>query len=100
MFVLANLLNALAYVLDLLLTVYLWLIIIRALISWVNPDPFNPIVRFLVNVTEPVLGFFRRRLPLVYGGFDLTPLVVLLLIVFLQKFLVATLQQLALRLTY
>ncbi len=100
MFVLANLLNALAYVVDVLLTIYLWLIIARALLSWVNPDPYNPIVRFLYQVTEPVLAPIRRRLPLVFGGLDLSPLIVLLAIVFLQQFLVPTLKQLAFNLIY
>ncbi|MBW1917570.1 MAG: YggT family protein [Deltaproteobacteria bacterium] len=95
MFILANLLNALAYVLSLVLTVYMWLIIARAILSWVNPDPYNPIVRFLYNITEPALSFFRRRLPLVYGGLDLSPLVVLLVIVFANYFVVQTLRDLA-----
>ncbi|MFP3868486.1 MAG: YggT family protein [Desulfobacteraceae bacterium] len=95
MFVLANFLNALAYVLSIILTVYMWLIIARAILSWVNPDPYNPIVRFLYNVTEPVLSYFRRRLPLVYGGLDLTPLLVLLVIVFCRYFIVQTLRDLA-----
>ena len=55
MFVAGNFLSALAQVLDMALTVYMWIVIIRALISWVNPDPYNPIVRFLVSATEPVL---------------------------------------------
>jgi YggT family protein len=95
MFALRNLLVALATIVDLALTIYLWLIIARALLSWVNPDPYNPIVRFLYNVTEPVLGYLRRRVPLVFGGLDLTPLLVLAAIIFLQKFLVATLLDLA-----
>lgn len=98
MFVLANFLNALAYVLSIALTIYMWLIIARAILSWVNPDPYNPIVRFLYNVTEPVLGYLRRRLPLVYGGLDLSPLVVLLFIIFGQYFIVQTLRDLAMRL--
>ena len=73
------------------LDIYMWLIIARALLSWVNPDPYNPIVRFLYNVTEPVLGYLRRRLPLFFGGLDLTPLVVLAAILFLKVFLVQTL---------
>ncbi len=97
MFALRHLLEALAYILNLGLTLYMWLIIARALLSWVNPDPFNPIVRFLYNVTEPVLGWVRRRVPLVFGGLDLSPLLVLLAIVFLQKFLVASLLDLAYR---
>ncbi len=95
MFALRNLIEALATIVDLALNIYLWLIIARALLSWVNPDPYNPIVRFLYNVTEPVLGYLRRRLPLVFGGLDLTPLLVLVAIIFLQRFLVATLMDLA-----
>jgi YggT family protein len=91
MFALRHLIEAIATLVDLSLSIYMWLIIGRALISWVNPDPYNPIVRFLYNVTEPVLGFLRRRLPLVFGGFDLSPIIVLIVIVFLQRFLVATL---------
>lgn len=97
MFALGNLIAALAYVLDLALTIYMWLIIARALLTWVNPDPFNPIVRFLSNVTEPVLGWVRSRVPVVFGGLDLSPLLVLLGIVFLQRFLVSTLYDLARR---
>jgi YggT family protein len=97
MFALRHLLEALAYILDLGLTIYMWLIIARALLSWVNPDPYNPIVRFLYNVTEPVLGWVRRRVPIVFGGLDLSPILVLLAIVFLQKFLVASLLDFAYR---
>lgn len=97
MFILANLLDALAVVISYLLTIYMWIIIIRALISWVNPDPYNPVVRFLYQITEPVLYPIRRRLPFM-GGIDLSPIVVLLIIVFLQAFLVKTLSELAVRL--
>jgi len=95
MFALRHLIEALATILDLALTVYMWVIIARALLSWVNPDPYNPIVRMLYNVTEPVLGWIRRRVPVVFGGLDLAPLLVLLAIVFLQRFLVASLFDLA-----
>ena len=97
MFALRHLLEALAEILNLGLTIYMWIIIARALLSWVNPDPYNPIVRFLYNVTEPVLGWIRRRVPLIFGGLDLSPLLVLLAIIFLQKFLVGTLLDLAMR---
>jgi YggT family protein len=97
MFALRDLLVALAQVLNLVLTMYMWLIIARALISWVNPDPYNPIVRFLYKVTEPVLAWVRQRLPLVYSGLDLSPLLVLLAIVFLKNFLIASLLDLAYR---
>ena len=63
-----HLLEAIATVLDLALNIYMWLVIARALLSWVNPDPYNPIVRFLYNVTEPVLRFLRRRVPVVKIG--------------------------------
>ena len=95
MFALRHLIEALASILDLALTVYMWVIIARALLSWVNPDPYNPIVRMLYNVTEPVLGWIRRRVPVVFGGLDLAPLLALLAIVFLQRFLVASLFDLA-----
>ena len=98
MFVFANLLNALAIILSWALTIYMWIIIIRALISWVNPDPYNPIVQFLYNVTEPVLYPIRKRLPYM-GGIDLSPLIVLLIIIFLQSFLVATIRDMAIRMS-
>ena len=97
MFIFANLLDALATVVSYLLTIYMWIIIIRALISWVTPDPYNPIVRFLYQVTEPVLYPLRRRLPFM-GGIDISPIIVLLVILFLQVFLGRTLNELAVRL--
>ncbi len=99
MFAFGNLIAALASILDLALTIYMWVIIARALLSWVNPDPFNPIVQFLYKVTEPVLAWVRARVPVVFGGLDLAPLLVLLAILFLQRFLVATLFELARRLS-
>lgn len=95
MFAVTNLFSALAQILDMVLGIYMWLIIGRAILSWVNPDPYNSIVRFVYNVTEPVLGFFRRTFPLVYGGLDLAPLVVLLIIYFLRLYVVQTLFDLA-----
>lgn len=95
MFVLSNLLLAIAQVLDLVLTLYMWIVIARAVISWVSPDPHNPIVRFLYSATEPVLFRLRRSLPLFAGGIDFSPIVVLLVIVFLQQFLVGSLRSLA-----
>ena len=98
MFAVKNLIEALAYILNLALTIYMWVIIARAILSWVNPDPYNPIVRFLYNITEPVLYWVRRRVPVIFGGLDLAPLLILLAIVFLQRFLVSTLWDLAQRL--
>ena len=94
---LGNLLLALAKILHLLLTFYMWIIIARAILSWVNPDPYNPIVRFLYNVTEPVLYGIRRRIPISFGGIDFSPLIAILVIMFLDNFLVPSLTGLALR---
>jgi YggT family protein len=91
MYWVGNLLIAVANVLDVLLSAYMIIIIVRALISWFNPDPYNPIVRFFHAVTEPVLYPIRRRLPLNFGGIDLSPIIVLLAIVFVQAFLVRSL---------
>lgn len=81
-------LKSLAKVLNWGLGIYFWIIVARALVSFVNPDPYNPIVRFLYRVTDPVLSFLRRRFGLVYGGLDFSPMVVLGAIYFLQEFLV------------
>lgn len=99
MFILANFVNALAYVLDFILTVYMYILIARAILSWVNPDPYNPIVNFLYRATEPVLYRVRRVLPDM-GGLDLSPLLVLLAIFFLQKFVVSSLFEVANRLKF
>ena len=98
MFVAENLILALANLLHLVLQAYFWIIIARAVLSWVNPDPFNPIVRFLYRVTEPVLRPIRHRLPTLSIGIDLSPMVVILAIFFLDSFLVSTLRDLALSL--
>jgi YggT family protein len=98
MFVLANLVLALARLLELVLWAYFWVIIARAVLSWVNPDPFNPIVRVLYRVTEPVLRPIRHRLPTMGMGLDLSPMLVILAIYFLQSFLVESLRDLALSL--
>jgi YggT family protein len=96
MFAIANLLEALAVVADYVLWAYMWVIIARALISWVNPDPWNPIVRFLERVTEPVLYPIRRRMGLGMG-LDLSPVIAILIIIFLQVAIVQTLRELAVR---
>ncbi len=98
MFVLGNLVSALATILDYILTIAYWLIIIRALLSWVNPDPYNVIVQFLYKVTEPMLAPFRRLVPAYSIGIDLSPIFALLAIWFLKLFLVRTLFGIAMRL--
>ena len=95
MFVASNFFMALAGILDFLLTAYMWVIIGRAVISWVNADPHNPIVRFLYEITEPLLGRIRRFLPVSMGGIDLSPVILIVVIMFLQSFLVPTLRQMA-----
>lgn len=97
MFIFANLLIAIARISDTLLSVYMWIIIISALISWVNPDPYNPIVRFLHTVTDPVLRPIRRRLG--FGiGIDFSPMVVILAILFVKYFLIQSLIEFAYKL--
>ncbi|HOW35705.1 MAG TPA: YggT family protein [Candidatus Omnitrophota bacterium] len=98
MFIVGNLLLALARVVDVLLIMFYWLILIRALISWVNPDPYNTIVQFLYRVTEPILQPIRRILPPM--GIDISPIIAFLIIVFLQSFLVRTLTELSFKLRY
>jgi YggT family protein len=98
MFILSNFVLAIAKILNVGLTIYMWIIIAKAVISWVSPDPHNPIVRFLNNVTEPILYQIRRFIPLYFGGIDFSPLIVLLAIIFIQAFLVQSLYQLASRL--
>lgn len=93
MFVIQNLLLAVAAVMNMALSLYMFIIVARALISWVSPDPYNPIVQFLYTVTEPVLRPVRRRLPMT--GIDVSPIIVILAIVFLQRFVVPSLQQAA-----
>jgi len=98
MFVVSNFLIAIATILNYGLTIYMYVIIARAIISWVNPDPYNPIVRFLNSVTEPVLFRIRRKLPLFFGGMDFSPIIVILAIIFVQTFVVQSLFQMATRL--
>ncbi len=98
MFIAGNILLGLAFVLDTLLFVYMWLMMIRVLISWVNPDPWNPIVQFLARMTDPVLIVIRRRVGTLQGGLDVAPFLAILLIVFLQYAVVATIHDLGMRL--
>ena len=95
MFVLGNFIAAVAHILDTVLTIYMWIIIIRAVLSWVNPDPYNPIVRFIHQVTEPVMYRVRRWIPIRGLGIDFSPIIILLAIVFLQSFLIRSLLELA-----
>ncbi|MCD6311034.1 MAG: YggT family protein [Elusimicrobia bacterium] len=96
MFVLSNLLMAFARLADVILTAVYWLVLARAILSWVNPDPYNPLVRFLYRTTEPLLRPVRERLPVT--GIDVSPIIVFLAVMFLRIFLVQTIADIALRL--
>ena len=96
MFILGNFIVAIAQIIGVILTILTWIIIIRALISWVNPDPYNPIVQFLYRVTEPILMPIRRILPAM-GGFDLSPIVALVGIMFIRSYVVRTLIEFGMR---
>ena len=98
MFVFGNLLLGLAKVMDFVLVLFMWIVVARAVLSWVSPDPYNPIVRFIYNVTEPVLARIRGLIPMNFGGLDLSPIVVFLGVIFLRVFLVDTLVGIAQRL--
>jgi len=97
-FVLRQTIEALATILDSLLRLYFWILLISALLSWVNPDPRNPIVWFFYSVTDPVLYWVRRHMPFVIvGSIDLSPLVVMAGIWFAQLVIVRSLYELAFR---
>lgn len=98
MFVIGNFISALASLIDFILAAYMWIIIGRALISWVNPDPYNPIVKFLREVTDPLLVRIRRVVPLAGGGVDFSPMILIAAIYFLRGFLIPTLQHLSMTL--
>ena len=95
MFVFGFFIETLAFIINSILTILYWIIIVRALISWVTPDPFNPIVIFLRRITEPILTPIRRLLPMM--PIDLSPIIAILGIMFLQGFLVRVLLELARR---
>jgi len=95
MIVIANFLNAFASILDLVLWAYVWVLVARALVSWVNPDPYNPIVQALYKLTEPVLSPVRRLMGGYGLGIDFSPMIVILIIYFLQLFLIRTLHDIA-----
>ncbi len=95
MFILSNFITAVARVLSVILNIYMWLIVVRAIASWFAMDPYNPIYQFLIRITEPVLGYVRRVLPLRTGMVDLSPIIVILAIIFLQSFLVQSLYGIA-----
>ena len=97
MFMLGNFILAIAKLISFALSAYIWIVIGRAVISWVNADPYNPIVRFLVQVTDPLLLRIRRYVPTM-GGIDLSPMILIFAVVFLQSFIVPTLMRIGMSL--
>jgi len=91
MYIVGYFLMAVANVLNFVLLFFMWIVIARAVLSWVNPDPYNPIVRFIHNVTEPVLYQVRKKIPINFGGIDFSPIIVILVIYFLRDFVVNSL---------
>ena len=99
MFILGNFFEAVAVVLDYALSIFMWIIIARAVLSWVNPDPYNNIVRFINNITDPVLYQIRKYLPVSFGGLDISPIIAMLGIIFVKTFVVGSLHRLAMTLS-
>jgi len=93
--ILSTLIEAVAQILHMVINIYIWVVIIAALITWVRPDPFNPIVQTLYRLTEPVYAWVRRYIPTAVGGIDLAPLIIIFGLQFLDLFLVKLLFQLS-----
>lgn len=91
MYIVGYFLMAVANILNFVLLFFMWIVIARAILSWVNPDPYNPIVRFIHNVTEPVLYQVRKKIPINFGGIDFSPIIVILAVYFLRDFVVNSL---------
>jgi YggT family protein len=73
-----------------LLTLYFWVVVAAAVITWIEPNPYNPIVRFIYSATEPVFDWIREKIPCIFGGIDFSPLVVIVAIQFFQQYLIPT----------
>lgn len=95
MFIITNFLIATAQVLDIVMSAYLLVLIAYVVVSWIHVDPYHPVVRFLYNVTEPILEKVRQTVPVVIGGIDLSPIIVWIAIVFVKRFLVQSLYDMA-----
>ncbi|WP_457596445.1 YggT family protein [Hydrogenimonas sp.] len=93
--ILSTLIQALAQILHMVINIYIWVVIIAALVSWVRPDPYNPIVQTLYRLTEPVYAWIRRYIPTVVGGIDLAPLIVIFALQFIDLFFVKLLFQIS-----
>ena len=93
-----NIIHGIAWVINSALTLYFWIVIASAVLSFVNPDPYNPIVRFIRNVTEPAYAYVRKYIPFVFiGGFDLSPIIIIFAIQFCRFAVVRNLELLAMK---
>lgn len=97
MFVLGNFITGVAFVVDTLLNIYFWIILIRAVMSWIQPNPYNPLVRIVYKLVDPVTYKISRMIPTRFGMIDFAPFILMILIVFLQRFLVRSLFDLGAR---
>ncbi len=95
MFVLGYFFQAVANVLYYALTLYMWIVIARAVLSWVSPDPYNPVVRIIYSMTDPLFYQIRKRIPINLGMIDISPVIVLLFIFFIKIFVVRSLFHIA-----
>lgn len=99
MFVLANFINAVAIIVEFVLSAYIWIILARAVLSWVNANPYSPfvrsLIRFIYDITDPLLQRIRRWMPFTSAGIDFSPVILILAVTFLQTFLVPTLREIA-----
>ena len=93
--IIATLLEAIAQILHMVINLYIWVVIISALITWVNPDPYNPIVQMLRRLTEPAYSFVKKYIPTVIGGIDLSPIIIILGLQFFDLFIVKILFNIA-----
>ncbi len=93
MFVWTNFVLWVAQVLEGALDLYFWIVLAAVVMSWIEPNPYNPIVRAVYAMTEPLFDWIREHLPVLFGGIDFSPLVVVMLISFLSKYLIPTLTQ-------
>lgn len=99
MFILKNFITSIAYILDIALNIYTWIVIVRAALTWFSPDPYNQLYKFLCAVVDPVTDRLRKTLPFLRVGMaDFSPLILILILLFLNSFLPRTLIQIASRL--
>ncbi|HPC65827.1 MAG TPA: YggT family protein [Syntrophorhabdaceae bacterium] len=97
MFVFGNLFSTIASILNIILDLYFWVIFIRAIMSWFNPNPYNPIVRTIYRLVDPITYRISRIIPTRFGVVDLSPFILMLIIIFIQRFVVKTLFDIGMR---